>query len=67
MRRKQQRILVTLLRRPLLPFGNNLLVLWQAQIVALDPLPAAVCSLAEIESMFDELWDVERPYLQEFE
>jgi alpha-galactosidase len=33
----------------------------------LDPLTAAVCSPAEIESMFDALWEVERPYLQEFE
>lgn len=33
----------------------------------LDPLTAAVCSPAEIDSMFDELWEVERPYLQEFE
>ncbi len=33
----------------------------------LDPLTAAVCSPAEIDAMFDELWEVERPYLQEFE
>jgi alpha-galactosidase len=33
----------------------------------LDPLSAAVCSPAEISAMFDELWEAERPYLQEFE
>lgn len=33
----------------------------------LDPLTAAVCSPAEIDSMFDELWEIECPYLQEFE
>jgi alpha-galactosidase len=33
----------------------------------LDPLTAAVCSPGEIDAMFDELWEVERPYLQEFE
>jgi alpha-galactosidase len=33
----------------------------------LDPLTAAVCSPGEIDAMFDELWAVERPYLQEFE
>jgi alpha-galactosidase len=29
----------------------------------LDPLTAAVCSPAEIECMFDEMWDAEREYL----
>jgi alpha-galactosidase len=33
----------------------------------LDPLTAAVCSPAEIDALFDEMWDAERPYLQEFE
>jgi alpha-galactosidase len=33
----------------------------------LDPLTAAVCSPAEIDAMFDELWEVERPYLEEFD
>jgi alpha-galactosidase len=33
----------------------------------LDPLTAAVCSPAEIESMFDELWELERPWLGEYE
>ena len=32
----------------------------------LDPLTAAVCSLAEIRTMFDELVAAERPYLPEF-
>ncbi len=32
-----------------------------------DPLTAAVCSPAEISAMFDEMWEVERPYLQAFE
>jgi alpha-galactosidase len=31
-----------------------------------DPLTAAVCSLAEIHSMFKEMVEVERPYLPEF-
>ncbi len=33
----------------------------------LDPLTAAVCSPAEISALFDEMWEVERPYLQAFE
>ena len=32
----------------------------------LDPLTAAVCSLAEIRSMFDELWEAEKTYLTAF-
>jgi alpha-galactosidase len=32
----------------------------------LDPLTAAVCSPAEIESMFDEMWEAEAPYLEAF-
>jgi alpha-galactosidase len=35
--------------------------------LTLDPLTAAVCSLAEIESMFDEMWEAQRPYLRPFE
>ncbi len=33
----------------------------------LDPLTTAVCSLAEINDMFDEMWEAERAYLQPFE
>jgi alpha-galactosidase len=33
----------------------------------LDPLTAAVCSLDEIDRMFDEMWEAQRPYLQPFE
>ncbi|MBO0707349.1 MAG: alpha-galactosidase [Candidatus Dormibacteraeota bacterium] len=33
----------------------------------LDPLTAAVCSLDEIERMFEEMWEAERPYLGAFE
>ncbi|TMC11914.1 MAG: alpha-galactosidase [Chloroflexi bacterium] len=33
----------------------------------LDPLTAAVCSLEEIERMFDEMWEAQRPYLRAFE
>jgi alpha-galactosidase len=33
----------------------------------LDPLTAAVCSLAEIERLFDEMWEAQRPYLRPFE
>jgi len=33
----------------------------------LDPLTAAVCSPAEASAMFDELWAVQRPYLQSFD
>jgi alpha-galactosidase len=41
----------------------------QAALYALmlDPLTAAVCSLAEIRRMFDEMWAIQRPYLQSFE
>ncbi|HEY44691.1 MAG TPA: alpha-galactosidase [Anaerolineae bacterium] len=34
--------------------------------LALDPLTAAVCSLAEIRQMFDEMAEVQREYLPEF-
>jgi alpha-galactosidase len=33
----------------------------------LDPLTAAVCSLEEIEAMFNEMWEAERDYLPSFE
>jgi alpha-galactosidase len=33
----------------------------------LDPLTAAVCSLEEIENMFNEMWDAERSSLSAFE
>jgi alpha-galactosidase len=33
----------------------------------LDPLTSAVCSLAEIREMFDEMWTAQRPYLGAFE
>jgi alpha-galactosidase len=33
----------------------------------LDPLTAAVCSLEEINRMFDEMWQAERPHLSAFE
>ena len=32
----------------------------------LDPLTAAVCSPAEISTMFDEMWEAQLPYLQYF-
>jgi alpha-galactosidase len=32
----------------------------------LDPLSASVCSPAEISSLFDEMWEAEREYLQPF-
>jgi alpha-galactosidase len=32
----------------------------------LDPLTAAVCSLEEIDRMFDEMWQAQRPYLEGF-
>jgi hypothetical protein len=32
----------------------------------LDPLTAAVCSLEEIERLFEEMWEAERPYLTAF-
>jgi alpha-galactosidase len=33
----------------------------------LDPLTAVVCSPEEISTMFDEMWEVQRPYLHYFE
>jgi alpha-galactosidase len=33
----------------------------------LDPLSAAVCSPAEINALFDEMWQAERDYLEPFE
>ncbi len=33
----------------------------------LDPLSAAVCSLEEIRSMFDEMWEAERQDLAYYE
>ena len=40
----------------------------QAALYALmlDPLTAAVCSLEEIERLFEEMWEAERPYLSAF-
>ncbi len=35
--------------------------------LSLDPLTAAVCSLEEIENMFDEMWEAERQFLAPFE
>jgi alpha-galactosidase len=32
----------------------------------LDPLTAAVCSPAEIDALFDEMWEAERTYLEPF-
>jgi alpha-galactosidase len=32
----------------------------------LDPLTAAVCSLGEIRTMFDEMWDAQRAHLQAY-
>jgi alpha-galactosidase len=32
----------------------------------LDPLTAAVCSLAEIRSMFDEMWAAQQEFLPTF-
>jgi alpha-galactosidase len=32
----------------------------------LDPLTAAVCSPAEIDALFDEMWEAERAYLEPF-
>jgi alpha-galactosidase len=34
--------------------------------LALDPLTAAVCSLAEIRQMFDEMAAAEKEYLPDF-
>ena len=33
----------------------------------LDPLTAAVCSLEEIDRLFDEMWEAQREFLQPFE
>ena len=33
----------------------------------LDPLTAAVCSLEEIDHLFEEMWQAQRPFLQPFE
>jgi alpha-galactosidase len=33
----------------------------------IDPLTAAVCSLEEIDKLFDEMWDAEREFLLPFE
>lgn len=33
----------------------------------LDPLSAAVASPAELDALFDEMWEAERAYLQPFE
>jgi alpha-galactosidase len=33
----------------------------------LDPLSAAVCSPAELSTLFEELWEAEREYLQPFQ
>jgi alpha-galactosidase len=33
----------------------------------LDPLTAAVCSPAEIDALFNEMWEAQRPYLSYFE
>jgi alpha-galactosidase len=33
----------------------------------LDPLTAAVCSLDEIDRLFDEMWEAEREFLLPFE
>lgn len=33
----------------------------------IDPLTAAVCSLDEIDRLFEEMWAAQRPYLQAFE
>jgi len=35
--------------------------------LSLDPLTAAVCSLDEIEKLFDEMWEAERQFLAPFE
>ena len=32
----------------------------------LDPLTAAVCSLEEIDRLFDEMWDAEKESLRAF-
>jgi alpha-galactosidase len=33
----------------------------------IDPLTAAVCSLEEIDRLFDEMWNAEREFLLPFE
>jgi alpha-galactosidase len=33
----------------------------------IDPLTAAVCSLEEIDRLFEEMWTAEMPYLQVFD
>ncbi|OLC14946.1 MAG: hypothetical protein AUH32_04330 [Actinobacteria bacterium 13_1_40CM_66_12] len=33
----------------------------------IDPLTAAVCSLEEIDRLFEEMWAAEREYLRPFE
>jgi len=33
----------------------------------IDPLTAAVCSLEEIDRLFEEMWAAERDFLQLFE
>ena len=35
--------------------------------LVLDPLTAAVCSLDEIDRLFGEMWEAQRPYLTAFE
>ena len=35
--------------------------------LSIDPLTAAVCSLEEIEKMFDEMWEAQRRFLAPFE
>jgi len=35
--------------------------------LSIDPLTAAVCSLEEIEKMFGEMWEAQRPFLAPFE
>jgi len=35
--------------------------------LSIDPLTAAVCSLDEIEKMFDEMWEAQRQFLTPFE
>ena len=35
--------------------------------LSIDPLTAAVCSLEEIEKMFDEMWEAQRQFLTPFE
>jgi alpha-galactosidase len=35
--------------------------------LSIDPLTAAVCSLEEIERLFDEMWEAEREFLAPFE